>query len=115
MKTMLVSEFKAKCIAVLKEVQRSREPLVITLRGKPLVTVRPVEPSGPGKRLPSLRLAGAPCAKSPGFGAAWNPSDALAPPIQWDCAIRSGGRIRLRMPAVSQTSRIAVLVFHTGS
>ncbi|HUF24860.1 MAG TPA: hypothetical protein VMN81_12080 [Vicinamibacterales bacterium] len=27
MKTMLVSEFKAKCIAALKEVQRTREPL----------------------------------------------------------------------------------------
>ena len=55
MKTMLVSEFKAKCIAVLKEVQRSREPLVITLRGKPLATVRPVEPPGPGKRLGDLK------------------------------------------------------------
>jgi prevent-host-death family protein len=55
MKTMLVSEFKAKCIAVLKEVQRTREPLVITLRGKPLVTVQPVQPRGPGKRLGSLK------------------------------------------------------------
>ena len=55
MKTMLVSEFKAKCIAVLKEVQRSREPLVVTLRGKPLVTVRPAEPPGPGKRLGGLK------------------------------------------------------------
>jgi prevent-host-death family protein len=54
-KTMRVSEFKAKCIAVLKEVQRSREPLVITLRGKPLVTVRPVEPPGPGRRLGGLK------------------------------------------------------------
>ena len=55
MKTMLVSEFKAKCIAVLKEVQRTREPLVVTLRGKPLVTVQPVEPRGPGKRLGGLK------------------------------------------------------------
>jgi len=55
MKTMLVSEFKAKCIAVLKEVQRTREPLVITLRGKPLVTVRPAESLGPGKRLGGLK------------------------------------------------------------
>ena len=56
MKTMLVSEFRAKCIAVLKEVQRTREPLVITLRGKPLVTVRPVESSPPGKRLAASRV-----------------------------------------------------------
>jgi len=55
MKTMLVSEFKARCIAVLKEVERSREPLVITLRGKPLATVHPVGPSGPRKRLGGLK------------------------------------------------------------
>ncbi len=55
MKTMVVSEFKARCIAVLKELQRSREPLVITLRGKPLATVRPVEPPAPGKRLGGLK------------------------------------------------------------
>lgn len=52
---MLVSEFKAKCIAVLKEVQRTREPLVITLRGKPLATVQPAEIRGPGKRLGGLK------------------------------------------------------------
>lgn len=55
MKTMLISEFKAKCIAVLKEVQRTREPLVVTLRGKPLVTVQPVAPHRAGKRLGGLK------------------------------------------------------------
>jgi prevent-host-death family protein len=55
MKTMLISEFKAKCIAALKEVQRTREPMLITLRGKPLVTVQPVEPHGRGKRLGGLK------------------------------------------------------------
>jgi prevent-host-death family protein len=55
MKTMLVSEFKARCIAALKEVQRTREPMLITLRGKPLVTVQPVDAPGPGKRLGGLR------------------------------------------------------------
>jgi prevent-host-death family protein len=55
MKTMLVSEFKARCIAALKEVQRTREPMLITLRGKPLATVQPVEPKGRGKRLGSLK------------------------------------------------------------
>ena len=55
MKTMLVSEFKAKCIAALKEVQRTREPMLITLRGKPLVTVQPVEERGRGKRLGGLK------------------------------------------------------------
>jgi prevent-host-death family protein len=55
MKTMLVSTFKAKCIAALKEVQRTREPMLITLRGKPLVTVQPVEADGRGKRLGGLK------------------------------------------------------------
>jgi prevent-host-death family protein len=55
MKTMLVSEFKARCIAALKEVQRTREPMLVTLRGKPLVTVQPVEPPGRRKRLGGLR------------------------------------------------------------
>ncbi len=55
MKTMLVSEFKAKCLAALKEVQRTREPMLITLRGKPLATVQPVESHGGGKRLGGLK------------------------------------------------------------
>lgn len=55
MKTMLVSEFKARCIAVLKEVQRTREPLVVTLRGKPLVTVGPADLLASGKRLGGLK------------------------------------------------------------
>ena len=55
MKTMLVSEFKAKCLAALKEVQRTREPVLITLRGKPLATVQPVEGPGSGKRLGGLK------------------------------------------------------------
>ena len=41
MKTMPISTFKAKCIGVLKQVEHSREPLVITLRGTPLATVVP--------------------------------------------------------------------------
>jgi prevent-host-death family protein len=55
MKTMLVSEFKAKCIALLKEVQRTREPMLITLRGKPLVTVQPADLHRRGKRLGGLK------------------------------------------------------------
>ena len=55
MKTMPVSEFKAKCLAALKEVQRTREPMLITLRGKPLVTVQPVGSHGTGKRLGALK------------------------------------------------------------
>jgi hypothetical protein len=55
MKTMRVSEFEAKCVAALKEVQRTREPMLITLRGKPLATVQPVETTGGAKRLGGLK------------------------------------------------------------
>ena len=55
MKTMLVSEFKAKCIAALKEVHLSREPMIVTLRGKPIVTIQPLPNSPSGKRLGGLK------------------------------------------------------------
>ena len=55
MKTMLVSEFKAKCIAALKEVHRTREPMVVTLRGKPIVTIQPFAELPSGKRLGGLK------------------------------------------------------------
>ena len=55
MKTMLVSEFKAKCIAVLKDVQRTGEPIVVTLRGQPMVRVLPFTDGAHGKRLGLLK------------------------------------------------------------
>jgi prevent-host-death family protein len=55
MKTMLVSEFKAKCIAVLKEVQRSGEPVVVTLRGRPMVRVEPFTNGDHRKQLGALK------------------------------------------------------------
>jgi len=48
MKTVVISEFKAKCIALLKEINRSGEPLTVTLRGKPLARI---EPAGTGDRM----------------------------------------------------------------
>ncbi|WP_176484760.1 type II toxin-antitoxin system Phd/YefM family antitoxin [Sphingomonas ginsenosidimutans] len=34
-----ITEFKAKCIALLNEMERSGEPLTITRRGKPSLTL----------------------------------------------------------------------------
>jgi prevent-host-death family protein len=39
---MLVSDFKAKAIATLKRVRLTGEPVLVTLRGKPLAEVVPV-------------------------------------------------------------------------
>jgi prevent-host-death family protein len=38
---MKASEFKAKCLTVLDEVERTRQPVVITKRGKPVAEVVP--------------------------------------------------------------------------
>lgn len=39
MKTIAVTEFKAKCLHLLDEVQRTGEELVISKRGKPVARV----------------------------------------------------------------------------
>ena len=55
MKTMPVSELKANCSATLKEVHRSREPMIVTLRGKPFVTIQPYGELPGRKRLGGLK------------------------------------------------------------
>jgi prevent-host-death family protein len=55
MKAMVISEFKAKCIAVLKEVQRKRQPIVVTLRGRPLARVEPIDEDSPRPTLGKLK------------------------------------------------------------
>lgn len=42
MKTIVVSQFKAKCTALLREAQRTGEAILITRRGKPLARVEPI-------------------------------------------------------------------------
>ena len=49
MQTMLVSDFKAKAIATLKRVKLTGEPVLVTLRGKPLAEGVPVRLKGGGK------------------------------------------------------------------
>jgi prevent-host-death family protein len=55
MKTMVISKFKAQCIAVLKEASRTREPVLITLRGHPLARVEPVSEGPLPRRFGALR------------------------------------------------------------
>lgn len=43
MRTMAVGEFKAKCLAVMAEVNSTGEPLLVTKRGKPLARVVPFQ------------------------------------------------------------------------
>lgn len=55
MKALLVSEFKAKCIGILKDVQRSGEPVVVTLRGRPMARVVPISDETQRKQLGLLK------------------------------------------------------------
>jgi prevent-host-death family protein len=49
MKTLPISEFKSKCIALLNDAQRSGKGLIITRRGRPLARIEPISKE-PGKR-----------------------------------------------------------------
>jgi prevent-host-death family protein len=43
MKTLPAGTFKAQCLALMDEVEATREPIVITKRGKPVARLVPVE------------------------------------------------------------------------
>jgi prevent-host-death family protein len=55
MKTVLLSEFKAKCIGLLREAQRNHESIVITRRGRPIARVEPLYDDQPARQLGVLR------------------------------------------------------------
>ena len=50
MKEIGISEFKAKCIDKLKTVQSSGEPLLVTLRKRPIAVINPYIDNASGKR-----------------------------------------------------------------
>ena len=50
MDQIAISKFKATCLAVLEEVRKTREPLLVTRFGKPVAQIVPPEPPKPRKR-----------------------------------------------------------------
>jgi prevent-host-death family protein len=44
MKTMAAGEFKAKCLKVMDRVNKTREPVLITKKGRPVAKLVPVDP-----------------------------------------------------------------------
>ena len=50
MKEIGISEFEAKCIDELKKVQRTGEPLLVTLHKRPIATVNPYREERPSNR-----------------------------------------------------------------
>ena len=43
MKTIAAGEFKARCLTLMEDVRSTREPLVVTKRGKPVVKLVPAD------------------------------------------------------------------------
>lgn len=46
MRIVPAGQFKAKCLAILDEVQQTGEPVLITKRGKPVARVTTIEKAG---------------------------------------------------------------------
>jgi prevent-host-death family protein len=44
MKKIQATAFKAHCYAIIKEVQVTAEPIIVTKRGKPVVKIVPADP-----------------------------------------------------------------------
>lgn len=55
MKTIAISEFKAKCIGILRRAQNTGEPVVVTRRGQPIVRIEPLPQTDSASRLGRLR------------------------------------------------------------
>lgn len=50
MEQVAISKFKATCLALLEEVRKTREPILITRFGKPVAQIIPPEPPKTNKR-----------------------------------------------------------------
>ena len=55
MKTVILSTFKSHCIALLREAQRTSQPIIVTRRGKPLARIEPLREPSPTRRLGAQR------------------------------------------------------------
>jgi len=44
MKTIAAAEFKARCLTLMEDVRSTREPILVTERGKPVAKLVPAEP-----------------------------------------------------------------------
>jgi prevent-host-death family protein len=57
MKSIPAGQFKNRCLKMLDDVATSREPVVITKRGRPVAKLGPIAPPQPRKSLKGSVLA----------------------------------------------------------
>jgi prevent-host-death family protein len=56
MKEVAISEFKAKCLSLLEQVQKTKKPILVTRFGKPIAEVIPASPkAGAGDWIGSMK------------------------------------------------------------
>jgi prevent-host-death family protein len=55
MKQVAISEFKAKCLAILDEVQKTQQPILVTRRGKAVAEVNPPSPKNDRSWIGSMK------------------------------------------------------------
>ncbi len=55
MQEIAISEFKTKCLAILDEVSKTKQPIRITRHGKPIAEVIPAAPQRKGRELGSMK------------------------------------------------------------
>jgi prevent-host-death family protein len=55
MKQVAISEFKAKCLALLEQVQKTKKPIRVTRFGKPIAEVVPPTPTVPANWMGSMK------------------------------------------------------------
>ncbi len=53
-KQIAAGEFKAKCLQVMDQVAKRKQPIVVTKRGKPVVKIVPIEEEAPRSIFGSL-------------------------------------------------------------
>ena len=58
MREVGITEFKAKCLSLLDEVSKTRKPLRITRRGKPIAEVIPPSPLHKRRKLGAMARTG---------------------------------------------------------
>ena len=54
MRTVQAGQFKAKCLALMDEVQATGQPLIVTKRGKHVVRITPIEHATAEDRISSI-------------------------------------------------------------
>jgi len=73
-KTVMASTFKARCLALLDQVEIDRIPLVITKRGRAIARVLPMDDAPTGRStMGSVHLVAEPDAAYYGTDVVWDP------------------------------------------